>query len=218
MATLAQLIAEGCRLRLMRGLEDLLASCGYALVAGVDEVGRGCLAGPVVAAAVIPDLATTVPGVDDSKCLAPPDRERVAAGILASCRAVAVAAIDAAGIDSLNILEASREAMARALAALAPQPDCVVVDAVFVRGLRCPCLPLVRGDRISYAVAAASIVAKVARDRMMADLDHLYPQYGFAEHKGYAAPEHLRALAEYGPSPIHRLTFHAVVPRREAAV
>jgi ribonuclease HII len=213
MATLAQLIAEACRLRLMRGLEELLAQAGYRRVAGVDEVGRGCLAGPVVAAAVIADPSSLVPGVDDSKALNPEERERIAAEVRRTAVAWAVAEVSAAVIDRINILEASRLAMAGALGRLRPAPDCAVVDAVAVRGLPFPCLPVVRGDAASYAVACASIVAKVARDRLMRDLDRDWPQYGFGAHKGYAAPEHLRALEVYGPSPWHRLTFHSVVPR-----
>lgn len=213
MATLAQVIAEACRLRLMRGLEEILAGAGYARVAGVDEAGRGALAGPVVAAAVIPDPSRVVPAVDDSKCLSPAERERLAGAVRHGALAYAVAAVSPATIDRVNILEASRLAMHRALAALRPRPDCVVVDAVALAGLGVPCLPVVRGDQISYAVACASILAKVERDRLMVELDRQLPQYGFAGHKGYGAPEHLQALREYGPSPVHRLTFRPVVPR-----
>jgi ribonuclease HII len=183
--TLVQLIAEACRLRLMRGLEESLESCGFARIAGVD----------------------------DSKQLTPEEREAAALMIRRTAIAWTVIAIDADTIDRINILEAAREAMRRCLAALRPRPDCAVVDAVAVRGLPFPCLPVVRGDQVSYAVACGSILAKVARDRLMTELDAHYPQYGFAAHKGYAAPEHLRALAEFGPTPIHRLTFRGVVPR-----
>jgi ribonuclease HII len=211
--TLVQLIAEACRLRLMRGLEESLESCGFARIAGVDEAGRGSLAGPVVAAAVVPDPRRLVPGVDDSKQLTPEERAAAALMIRRTAIAWTVIAIDADTIDRINILEAAREAMRRCLATLRPRPDCAVVDAVAVRGLPFPCLPVVRGDQVSYAVACGSILAKVERDRLMTELDADYPQYGFAAHKGYAAPEHLRALAEYGPTPIHRLTFRGVVPR-----
>jgi len=215
--TFVQLIAEACRLRLMRGLEDSLETCGYARVAGVDEAGRGCLAGPVVAAAVVPDPRLLVPGVDDSKQLTPEERAAAAAMIRRTALAFAVVAVSADVIDRINILEAAREAMRLALAELRPRPDCAVVDAVVVRGLPFPCLPVVRGDQVSYAVACGSILAKVERDRLMVELDAEYPQYGFAEHKGYAAPEHLRALAVYGPCPVHRLTFQSVVPREALA-
>jgi ribonuclease HII len=218
LATLRQLIAEVFRLRLMRGLEDELAQSGFRRVAGVDEVGRGCLAGPVVAAAVIADPDRLVPGVDDSKALEPEEREVIAAQIRRTAVAWAVAEVSPAVIDQINILEASRRAMAQALAALRPAPDCALVDAVAVPGLPFPCLPVVRGDAISYAVACASIVAKVARDQLMRDLDRDYPHYGFALHKGYAAPEHLAALRAHGPCPLHRLTFRSVVPRLAEAV
>jgi ribonuclease HII len=210
---IAELFAEAYRLRLLRGLEDLLAACGYGLIAGVDEVGRGSLAGPVVAAAVIVDRRCLVPGVDDSKCLTAAERERLAAAIRASAIAIAVAQVPPAVIDRVNVLEATRQAMRKALAALRPVPDCAVVDAVGLSGLRFPCLPVIRGDAISYAVACASIVAKVERDRMMVDLHDRYPAYGFAVHKGYSVPGHLQALATYGPCPIHRLTFRPVLPR-----
>lgn len=209
-----ELFSEAYRLRLLRGLEEMLARCGYALIAGVDEVGRGSLAGPVVAAAVVVDPRRLVPGVDDSKHVAAPDRERIAAAIRESSFAVAVAQIPPDVIDRVNILEATRLAMGQALRSLRPEPDCAVIDAVALSGFRFPCVPVVRGDTLSYAVACASIVAKVARDRMMVDLHDRYPQYGFASHKGYSVPEHMQALAIYGPSPVHRLTFRQVLPRR----
>jgi ribonuclease HII len=214
---MAELFAEAYRLRLLRGLEELLAQCGYCRIAGVDEAGRGSLAGPVVASAVVVDLRSSVPGVDDSKCLSAPERERLAGAIRATAVAAATAEVEADVIDRINILEASRRAMALALSRLDPEPDCAVVDAVAIPGLGFPCLPVVRGDAISYAVACASILAKVARDRRMVEFDRLYPQYGFAAHKGYSVPEHLEALATFGPCPIHRLTYRPVVPRRPDA-
>jgi len=210
-----ELFLEAYRLHLLRGLEEGLARCGYGLIAGVDEVGRGSLAGPVVAAAVIVDTRRLVPGVDDSKCLTAPERERAAAAIRATALATAVAEVSPEVIDRVNILEASRQAMCLALSRLSPAPDCAVVDAVRLSGFGFPCLPVIRGDCFSYAVACASIVAKVARDRMMVELDGTYPQYGFASHKGYCVPEHLEALSVYGPSPVHRLTFKPVLPRAE---
>jgi ribonuclease HII len=125
-----------------------------------------------------------------------------------------VASVPAKVIDRINILEASRLAMRQALARLTPPPDCAVVDAVALPGLGFPCLPVVRGDVISYAVACASIIAKVERDRLMVELGRRYPHYGFATHKGYGVPEHLQALAARGPCPEHRLTFQPVLPRR----
>lgn len=208
-----ELFLEAYRLRLLRGLEEGLSRCGYGLIAGVDEVGRGSLAGPVVAAAVIVDTRCLIPGVDDSKCLTAAERERAAAAIRSTAVAAVVAEVSPEVIDRINILEASRQAMRDALSRLRPVPDCAVVDAVSLSGFCFPCFPVVRGDCFSYAVACASIVAKVARDRMMVDLDRTYPQYGFAAHKGYSVPEHLEALSIYGPSPVHRLTFKPVLPR-----
>lgn len=210
-----ELFLEAYRLHLLRGLEEGLSRCGFGLIAGVDEVGRGSLAGPVVAAAVIVDGRCLVPGIDDSKCLTAQERERAAAAIRSSCIASAVAAVPPDVIDRVNILEASRQAMREALSRLRPAPDCAVIDATPLPGFSFPCLPVVRGDCFSYAVACASILAKVERDRMMVELDRDYPQYGFAAHKGYSVPEHLEALGVYGPCPIHRLTFKPVLPRED---
>jgi len=207
------LFAEAYRLHLMRGVEDLLTRYGFTRIAGVDEVGRGCLAGPVVAAAVILDTRCAIPGVDDSKCLTAAERERVADAIRASSLASAVVQISPDVIDRINILEATRLAMAQALAQLRPSPDCALIDAVKLPGITFPCLPLIRGDSVSYAIACASILAKVERDRMMVRLHETYPHYGFASHKGYGVAEHLQALETYGPCPIHRLTYRPVLPR-----
>jgi len=207
------LLAEAFRLHLMRGLEEELWHAGYRRIAGVDEVGRGSLAGPVVAAAVVVDPDRLVPGVEDSKRLRAEEREKVAAAIRRSCLAWGVKSVPARVIDRSDILQATRSAMRDALDGLFPPPDSAVIDAVALEGLPFPSLSLVRGDAVSYAVACASIVAKVERDRMMKEWDVLYPQYGFAQHKGYGAASHRHALATYGPSPIHRLTFRSVVPR-----
>lgn len=205
---------EAYRLRLLRGLEDLAAASGFEMVAGVDEAGRGCLAGPVVAAAVVMDPRRLVPGVDDSKRLSPELRAHLAGQIRNAALACAWAAVPADVVDRVNILEATRLAMLEALDRLAPSPTLVLVDAVPLRW-RAPCLPLIRGDQVSYAVACASIVAKTERDQLMQDYDARYPGYGFAEHKGYAALRHRQAIEELGPTPIHRLTFRSVVPRRD---
>lgn len=210
---LGHLALEAYRLRLLRGLDDSLYSLGYSRVAGVDEAGRGGLAGPVVAAAVIPGPGHAVPGVDDSKRLRAADRQRLAELIRQTAVACSLAAVSPGEIDRVNILEATRLAMAQALDGLAPQPAIAVVDAVKLNPRPYPSLPLVRGDVISYSVACASILAKVERDRLMVELDSVYPQYGFARHKGYAALQHRRALEEFGPSPSHRLTFRSVLPR-----
>ena len=217
MPTLAQLMMEASRLRLLRGLDELVGRLGFTRVAGVDEAGRGSLAGPVVAAAVIPDPGVAIPGVDDSKAVPAPRRERLAARIRETALSFAVVPVSPDLIDRLNILEATRRAMRQALASLEPPPDCALVDAVSLPGERFPSFSLVRGDALSFAIACASILAKVERDRMMLELDCEYPHYGFARHKGYAAAEHRRALERFGPSPAHRLTFRSVLPRTQEA-
>ncbi|MCB1009742.1 MAG: ribonuclease HII [Acidobacteria bacterium] len=199
----------------MRSLEETLALAGYDRVAGVDEAGRGCLAGPVVAAAVIPHPSHPLPGIDDSKKVAPEARERLAEAIRETALAWAVVEVAAEVIDRTDILRATRQAMVEAVEGLRPAPDVVVTDAVALRDVSLPCLPVVKGDAWSFAVACASILAKVARDRKMVELDRRFPHYGFARHKGYGAPEHRDALERFGPSPIHRLTFASVVPRVE---
>jgi len=214
---MVELFVEAYRLRLLRGLEERLGQCGFSRIAGVDEVGRGCLAGPVVAAAVVLRPDVLIPGIDDSKLLGPEERERAAENIRRAALAWAVVEIAADVIDRVNILEASKLAMHQALRRLDPAPDCAVIDAVSLAGLPFPALPVVRGDSVSYSVACASILAKVERDRLMVDLDRVYPAYGFAAHKGYGVPEHRAALATHGPCPIHRLTFHPVVPREARA-
>jgi ribonuclease HII len=160
------------------------------------------------------DPRRLVPGVDDSKRLAPELRVHLAERIRGAAVACAWSAASAEVVDRVNVLEATRLAMLEALDRLALVPDLVVVDAVPLRW-KAPCLPLVRGDQVSYAVACASIVAKTERDRLMLDYDTRYPGYGFAEHKGYAALRHRQAIEELGPTPIHRLTFRSVVPRHD---
>jgi len=208
-------MVEAYRLYLMRGIEEQLASSGYGLVAGVDEAGRGALAGPVVAAAVIMDPRQVIPGIDDSKALSPRAREALAGLIEQHAISYAVAASSAEEIDSGDILSATRRAMIRALAALSPAPECVLVDAVALPGQSVPVLALIRGDVVSYSVACASVLAKVDRDRRMVAYHASFPHYGFDGHKGYGAPAHRASLRTYGPSPIHRLTFGSVVPRLE---
>jgi ribonuclease HII len=212
-ATIADLLAETWRLRLMTGLEELLRSAGYLRIAGVDEAGRGSLAGPVVAAAVIVGPEPPVPGVDDSKVVPAELRERLEVRLRRAHPISCVVAVEPEAIDRLNILEASRLAMQRALQGLSRLPDLALVDAVRVPGLPFPCLPVIRGDAVSYAVACASILAKVARDRLMQSFHADYPDYGFAANKGYGSQEHREALARQGPCPIHRLTFRSVLPR-----
>lgn len=180
---------------------------GITRLAGVDEAGRGPLAGPVVAAAVVLAPEARIAGVDDSKRLVPEERRRLFDVIQARALAVAVAVVDQVTIDRINILEATRRAMGQALAALAVEPELVLTDFVSVPGLRCPQRNLVEGDRRSASVAAASIIAKVTRDRLMEEADREFPLYGFGRHKGYATPEHREALERHGPCALHRRTF-----------
>lgn len=214
--TLEPLLAEACRLHLMRGLEGLLFQGGYSRVAGVDEAGRGALAGPVVVAAVIMPPEGLIPGIDDSKALAPVAREALAALVREQALAVSVVHGSAALIDRINVLAATRRAMKEALLSLNPAPDMALIDAVSLSDLPFPSLPLIRGDATSYAIACASLIAKVERDRWMSDLASSFPQYSFERNKGYGAPEHLAALREFGPTPEHRLTFRSVLPRHLA--
>ena len=183
---------------------------GLKQVAGVDEAGRGPLAGPVVAAAVILDPDRRIKGLDDSKLLTPARRESLFAEILERARGVGTGIVDPQTIDRVNILEATRLAMLAALRKLSPRPELVLIDALRLPALALPQKPLVKGDRRSASIAAASIVAKVTRDRLMLEADARFPQYGFARHKGYPTPKHLAALQKHGPCPIHRRTFHGV--------
>lgn len=188
-------------------IERRLRDDGRRLIAGVDEAGRGCLAGPVVAAAVIMPADPPIPGVTDSKLLSAAQRERLASEIRAAAVSYAVGVVSAGEIDATDIVLATHRAMRTALEQLAPAPDFIVVDGRPVPGLLAPCENVVGGDRLCYSIAAASIVAKVHRDGLMLDLDALYPGYGLARHKGYGTHEHRAAIARLGPCPIHRMTF-----------
>ncbi|MGE0591449.1 MAG: ribonuclease HII [Vicinamibacterales bacterium] len=188
-------------------MENALQRWGFRRIAGCDEVGRGCLAGPVVAAAVVLDPACRIPGLADSKLLTARDRERLYDLITARALAWAVGAADAAEIDSLNIHRASLEAMRRAVMAIAPLPDMVIVDAFRVPGLPMAQRGVPGGDRRCSAIAAASIVAKVTRDREMLAWHVTDPRYGYDRHKGYATVAHLSALAAHGYSSLHRRSF-----------
>jgi len=199
-----------------RAIERDWQALGFRLVAGVDEVGRGPLAGPVVAAAVIlprrdPDWLCYV---RDSKLLAPAQRERLACLIRREARAYGVGVASARRIDEIGIAAAAREAMRQALTLLAITPDALLLDAFHLDGVPQPQEAIIRGDARCSAIAAASIVAKVARDRMLDGFDQRYPGYGLARNRGYATAEHLAALARLGPSPIHRRSF---APLRLAA-
>jgi ribonuclease HII len=195
------------RVPAMRTLENSLRRVGFCYVAGVDEVGRGCLAGPVVAAAVVLHPDRHIPGVCDSKLVPAAEREHLYGQIVRCAVSWAVAAADPREIDYLNIHQASLRAMQRAVMALLPLPDIVLVDA-----FRIPDLPMAQrgvphGDRRCSAIAAASIIAKVTRDRDMLELHGRDPRYGFDRHKGYATADHLDAVARFGYSDAHRRSF-----------
>jgi ribonuclease HII len=183
---------------------------GVSRLAGIDEAGRGPLAGPVVAAAVIIGPERRIKGLADSKLLTAEQREALFHLISERAVAVGVGIIDHATIDRINILQATRLAMTEALARLTVEPDFVITDFVSLRDLACPQRNLVDGDARCASVAAASIIAKVTRDRLMIEADRSFPEYGFARHKGYATPEHLAALDRWGPCPLHRRTFAGV--------
>jgi len=180
------------------------------LIAGIDEAGRGPLAGPVVAAAVILDPLKPIEGLRDSKLLSAAQRERLADAIRTRALAWAVAEAAVAEIDRLNILHATFVAMARAVAALGIAPEEAWIDGNRCPDLPCPTKAIVGGDRDVAAISAASILAKTARDAMLMELDARYPLYGFAHHKGYSTKEHLAALARHGPCPEHRRSFEPV--------
>jgi ribonuclease HII len=195
------------RTRAMRTLENALRRLGFHRIAGVDEVGRGCLAGPVMAAAVVLDPARHIPALSDSKQIGAPERERLHDDIVARADAWAVGAAEADEIDRINIHRASLAAMWRAVMALDPLPDLVIVDAFHIPDLWIPQCGVLHGDARCAAIAAASIVAKVTRDRHMMELHRLDPRYGFDRHKGYATAEHLTAVSRYGYSAVHRRSF-----------
>jgi ribonuclease HII len=198
------------RLARLFALRRRLERRGARLVAGVDEVGVGPLAGPVVAAAVVLPARVDLPGLDDSKRLTGLRREALAARIREVAVALAVAEVAPAEVDRINVYRAGLLAMRRAVLALSVAPDHVLVDARTIPELAVPQTALVHGDSRDGSIAAASILAKVHRDALMRRLDRLYPGYGFAAHKGYATAEHLRALRRNGPSPVHRRSFAPV--------
>ena len=191
----------------MSEYENQAREQGIVFVAGMDEAGRGPLAGPVVAAAVILDPENPVYGVDDSKKLSPKKRAALKAEIEEKAISVGVGIVDVETIDSINILEATKLAMKKAVAALDPQPQQLLIDAVQLKDLPIPQQPIIKGDALSVSIAAASIIAKETRDEMLKAYDELYPEYDFASHKGYGTKQHMDAIRTYGPLPIHRKTF-----------
>jgi ribonuclease HII len=184
--------------------------CGYRSIAGLDEAGRGPLAGPVVAAAVILPRGCLLSGLDDSKQLDEATRLLLYDQILRRAMAFATGAASEEEIDRLNILEATRLAMERALALLSPSADFLLLDALNLPNIRLPQRPVIKGDGLCVSIAAASVIAKVTRDRIMVEHHRQYPQYNFASHKGYSTPEHLHYLRVHGPCAIHRRTFAPV--------
>ena len=180
---------------------------GVKLVCGVDEAGRGPLAGPVCAAAVILPPELVIPGLNDSKKLTDKKRRELYDVITAKAVSYGIAFASEKEIDEINILQATFLAMARAIEKLTPQPELALIDGNRARDFGLPVRTIVKGDSLSASIAAASILAKVTRDRLMEQYDEAYPQYGFAVHKGYGTKRHYEALREFGPSPIHRMTF-----------
>ncbi|MDW7658072.1 MAG: ribonuclease HII [Bacillota bacterium] len=180
---------------------------GFFVLAGIDEAGRGPLAGPVAAAACVLNPKHRILGLNDSKKLTPARRRQLYNEITASALSWHVALIDAPVIDEINIFQATCQAMRQAAAELTVQPDLLLIDAVRLDGVAVPVWPIIRGDAQSVSIAAASILAKVTRDQLMDEYDRIYPEYGFARHKGYGTKEHYAALLRIGPCPIHRMTY-----------
>jgi ribonuclease HII len=195
---------ERRRLHRIHAFENAAREKGFLYVGGVDEVGRGPLAGPVVAACVVAAQPLMIRGLNDSKQVLPHNRVEIAEQVKVQCAAWSIGVASVEEIDRLNIYWASVLAMERAIAALSVAPQYLITDAVRIKSFTGPQEPLIKGDARSATVAAASIIAKVHRDGLLVDLHAVEPRYGFADHKGYATPEHLRALKEFGPSPYHR--------------
>jgi len=195
-----------------RVYEKQAHAAGYRFVAGVDEVGRGCLAGPVVAAACILDLSKPLPkGLNDSKQLTRPQREEIAEKLKARCLAYAVGQVEADEIDEINILQASIKAMHKAVEALQPAADFLLIDAVKIRQSPLPQLSIIRGDGLSASIAAASVLAKTFRDALMRQYHDEFPHYNFVSNVGYGTRSHWEGLKQHGPCSLHRRSFRGVV-------
>lgn len=195
------------RLHKMTEFERECYKNGYKIVAGVDEAGRGPLAGPVVAGAVILGEGTLIPGVNDSKKLSEAKREYLYDEIKAKALSVGVGIVDEKIIDEINILNATYLAMQKALEALSVKPEYILLDAVTLKAVDIPQKGIIKGDSLSLSIAAASIIAKVERDRIISSYDELYPEFCFSKHKGYGTREHIECIKKYGLLPIHRRTF-----------
>jgi ribonuclease HII len=201
---------EQSRLEELHRYELELIAKGFRHIAGVDEAGRGPLAGPVVIAAVILPAGERLVGLDDSKKLSPRQRDALYTVIRSVAVGIEYCVYDAESVDRLNIYQATLRGMYDVLGKIQPAPDAALIDAMPLPGLNFPCRSLIHGDALSASIAAASIIAKVERDRIMERFDECYPQYGFCRHKGYATPEHLSAIEKHGPCPIHRKSFAPV--------
>ena len=205
--------APGLTSTICTTFEEEARALGYRMVTGLDEVGRGALAGPVVAAAVIINLDKPLPdGLDDSKKLTALQRERIAGELRETSIAYSIGRIESDVIDQINILQATFRAMLAALQNLTPSADYLLIDAIKLKECPLPQKSIIRGDSISASIAAASVIAKTFRDQLMREQHEVYPQYNFASHVGYGTPNHLRALREHGACPIHRKTFRGVIP------
>lgn len=196
------------RLKLLKEYENKLHADGIELIAGIDEAGRGPLAGPVVVGAIIMDPNSFIEGVNDSKKISESKREKLYEQITNEAIAWSVGIVTEKEIDELNILNATKKALSRAIEGLEKRPDRILVDAlenIDTKGI--PYTSVIKGDAKMYSISAASIIAKVTRDRIMREYDEVYPQYGFAKHKGYGTAAHIAAIKEHGPCPLHRKTF-----------
>ena len=199
-------------IRISLDFENQAIADGYKFVAGVDEVGRGCLAGAVVAAAVILDLSKPLPeGLHDSKKITAKNRERIAEEVRENAICYAIAQIEADEIDRINILQATKKAMISAVGQLNPGADFLLIDAVQLKESNLPQKAIIHGDAISASIAAASIIAKTYRDDLMKEFDKTYPEYGFSKHVGYGTKAHFEALRKFGACPLHRMSFRGVI-------
>jgi len=195
------------RYRAMCCYEDEAYQKGYGIIAGIDEAGRGPLAGPVVAAAVILRRGTFIEGLNDSKKLTPQKRDKLYDIIMKNALGIGVGVVDEKVIDEINILNATKVAMKQAVEELILTPDILLIDSVELKDVETPQVSITKGDAKSVSIAAASIIAKITRDRFIEKMDPVYPEYGFAKHKGYGTKEHIEAIKKYGLCPIHRMSF-----------